>query len=534
MAAAKEKTTYTAAEVAALEDKIQQQQAQIEELKRKLEHMNEVFANAQRARFGQSSEKTSYVMAEDQLSLFNEAEKCQDHKAEEPTEETFSVKAHTRKKKKTIDEMSKNLSEEEVLLKLPESQLVCDKCGGTFKPIGKKFIRREMLVIPRQVKILAYYTVTYACDRCEKDTGFAHIKSVQAPAPLMKHSLASASSVADIMTKKYVDGLPLARQEKIWAREGVDLSRATMANWVIQCTQTWLKPLYKHMKQQLLAQSVIHADETVVQVLKEDNKPATSESRMWLYASGERSDMPVRIFEYQPDRSGKRPESFLNGFTGCLVTDGYAGYNQVQKVTHCGCWAHARRKWREAMPDGATVKTSKAAVGYQYCNKLFSLEKKCANQKDKYRREYRQNIIAPVLDEYFCWLDTLDPEKGSKLEDAVRYSRNQKRQLTAFLEHGEVPISNNLAENAIRPFVVGRKNWLFCDTVKGAESSAIVYSLVETAKANDIDPYDYLFYTLSVLPYFGKSPSHERLETLMPWAGEIQQRYNEKLQPETE
>ena len=186
------------------------------------------------------------------------------------------------------------------------------------------------------------------------------------------------------------------------------------------------------------------------------------------------------------------------------------------------------------MPDGATVKTSKAAVGYQYCNKLFTLEKKCADQKAKYRREYLQNIILPVLEEYFCWLDTLDPEKGSKLEDAVRYSRNQKRQLTAFLEHGEVPISNNLAENAIRPFVVGRKNWLFCDTVKGAESSAIVYSLVETAKANGIDPYHYLFYTLSVLPYFGKSPSHERLETLMPWADEVQQRYNEKLLPGTE
>ena len=167
MAAAKAKTTYTAAEVAALEDKIQQQQDEIDALKKKLEHMNEVFANAQRARFGQSSEKASYVMAEDQLSLFNEAEKCQDHKAEEPTEETFTVKAHARKKKKTIDEMAKNLDVEEVLLKLPESQLVCDKCGGTFKPIGKKFVRREMLVIPRQVKILAYYTVTYACDHCE-------------------------------------------------------------------------------------------------------------------------------------------------------------------------------------------------------------------------------------------------------------------------------------------------------------------------------------------------------------------------------
>ena len=538
MAAADEKITYSAAEVAELirplTQSVEALQKENEELKRKLEHMNEVFANAQRAQYGQSSEKKTYVLNEDQLNFFNEAEDCQNHKAEEPTEETLTVKAHARKKKRTVDELAKNLPVEEIVIDLPESRLTCDKCGGTFKLIGKKLIRRELIIIPQSEKILEYYSCTYACDKCEKDTGFAHIITTKTPPPLMKHSLASPSTVADVMTKKYVDGVPLARQEKIWARQGVELSRATLANWVIQCTQSWLKPLYKHMKQQLLAQSVIHADETVVQVLKEDNKPATSESRMWLYASGERSDMPVRIFEYQPDRSGKRPESFLKGFTGCLVTDGYAGYNQVQKVTHCGCWAHARRKWREAMPDGATVKTSKAAVGYQYCNKLFSLEKKCANQKDKYRREYRQNIIAPVLDEYFCWLDTLDPEKGSKLEDAVRYSRNQKRQLTAFLEHGNVPISNNLAENAIRPFVVGRKNWLFCDTVKGAESSAIVYSLVETAKANGIDPYDYLFYTLSVLPYFGKSPSHERLETLMPWAGEIQQRYNEKLQPETE
>ena len=384
------------------------------------------------------------------------------------------------------------------------------------------------------MKLLAYYTVTYACDHCEKDTGFAHIASVKPPVPLMKHSLASPSSVADIMAKKYADGLPLARQEKIWAREGVELSRATMANWVVQCSQTWLTPLYKHMKQRLLEQGVIHADESVVQVLKEDGKPATSESRMWVYATGERSETPVRIFEYQPDRSGRRPESFLRGFTGCLVTDGYSGYNQVQKVTHCGCWAHMKRKWREAMPDGATVKTSKAAVGFQYCNKLFSLEKKCVNLKDKYRKEYRQNIMLPVLEEYFCWVNTLDPEKGSKLAEAVTYARNQKTALMAFAQHGDVPISNNLAENAIRPFAVGRKNWLFCDTVKGAESSAIVYSMVETAKANGIDPYDYLFYVLSVLPYLGKSVSHEKLETLMPWSGEVQQRYGEKAQTETE
>ena len=532
MAAAEKKTTYTAAEVAALESTIQTQQrqiqaqrAQIEELKRKLEHMNEVFANAQRARFGQSSEQKNYVLGKDQLSLFNEAEKEQDHKAEEPNPDTVLVAAHERKKKRSQAEMLNHLPEEEVLLEIPDEQLVCGKCGGKMKPIGKKFLRHEMQIIPKQIKLLAYYAVTYACDNCEKDTGYAHIASVKPPVPLMKHSLASPSTVAYIMTQKYVDGLPLARQEKIWAREGIWLSRATMANWVIQCSQTWLKPLYKHMKQELLTHSVIHADETVVQVLKEDNKPATSESRMWLYASGERSKTPVRIFEYQPDRSGKRPESFLRGFTGCLVTDGYSGYNQVQKVTHCGCWAHMKRKWREAMPDGATVKTSKAAVGFQYCNKLFALEKKCADLNDKLRKEYRQNFILPVLEEYFCWVNTLDPEKGGKLAEAATYARNQKTALCAFVQHGNVPISNNLAENAIRPFAVGRKNWLFCDTVKGAEASAIVYSLVESAKANGIEPFAYLQHVLVQLPYFGKSHSHEELESLMPWTPYIQQNF---------
>ena len=532
MAAAKVKKTYTAAEVAALENTIQTQQgqieaqqAQIEELKRKLDHMNEVFANAQRARFGQSSEKAAYVLGTDQMSLFNEAEKEQDHKAEEPTEETFTVKAHARKKKRTLEEMTAKLAEEEILLELPEDQRICGKCGGTFKPIGKKFVRHELQIIPRQAKLLAYYTVTYACDHCEKDTGFAHIANVKPPVPLMKHSLASPSSVADIMAKKYADGLPLARQEKIWAREGVELSRATMANWVIQCAQTWLKPLYKHMKQRLLEEEVIHADETVVQVLKEDGKPASSESRMWVYGSGERSATPIRLFEYQPDRSGKRAESFLRGFSKKLVTDGYAGYNAVANVTHFGCWTHMKRKWHEAMPKGATVQTSKAAVGYQYCNKLFALEKKCADFNNKLRKEYRQNFILPVLEEYFCWVNTLNPEQGSKLETAMKYAQNQRGPLSAFIDHPDVPISNNLAENAIRPFALGRKNWLFCDTTKGAEASAIVYSIVETTKANGIDPYNYLLYVLSVMPYYGKSLSHELLEAQMPWSNEVQSSY---------
>ena len=237
MAAADKKITYTAAEVAELirplSQSIEALQKENAELKRKLEHMNEVFANAQRSQYGQSSEKKTYVLNEDQLNFFNEAEDCQDHKAEEPTEETFTVKAHARKKKRTIDELAKNLPVEEIVIDLPESRLSCDKCGGTFKLIGKKLVRRELIIIPRSEKILEYYSCTYACDKCEKDTVFAHVLTTKTPPPLMKHSLASPSTVADVMTKKYVEGGPLARQEKIWARQGVELSRATLANWVI-------------------------------------------------------------------------------------------------------------------------------------------------------------------------------------------------------------------------------------------------------------------------------------------------------------
>ena len=171
--------------------------------------------------------------------------------------------------------------------------------------------------------------------------------------------------------------------------------------------------------------------------------------------------------------------------------------------------SHARRKWREAMPEGATVKTSKAAVGYRYCNRLFAEERKCALYRPEFRKEYRQNKESPLLEEYFAWLNTLHPEKDSKLEDAVRYSLNQKQQLMAFLDYGEVHISNNLAENAIRPFTLGRKNWLFCDTPKGADASAVVYYLVESAKANGIEPFAYLQHVLVQFPYFGKSQSHE-------------------------
>ena len=342
-------------EIAELKDTVRSLTDEVETLQKKLERMNELLLNAQRARFGQSSEKKVYVMEDgEQLRMFNEAETVQDAKAEEPTVEDVTVAAHKRRKKRSYEELTEDLPVEEILLELSGDRLKCEQCGGTFRLIGKKFVKSEIIYIPASVKLLKYYACTYACDRCEKETGYAHIVGTAAPPSLIKHSLASPSSVAEVMTRKYVDGIPLARQEKIWMREGIALSRATLANWVIQTSKNWLKPLYRRLKKALLESSVIHADETVIQVLKEDGKPATSESRMWVYASPPRSGKPVRYFEYQPDRKGSRAADFLRDFHGCLVTDGYSGYDQVKDVTRCGCWAHMRRKWREAMPKGAT------------------------------------------------------------------------------------------------------------------------------------------------------------------------------------
>jgi len=508
-------------EIAELKDTVRSLTDEVQALQRKLERMNEIMLNAQRARFGQSSEKTKYV-SPDQMNLFNEAEQEQNSKVQEPTEETFTVKSHERKKKRTVEELAKELPQKDIVLSLPEEGRICACCKKPMKAIGKKFLGHEIEIIPRQVSMLAYYAETYACRECEKQTGYANIITLSSPPPLMKHSLASPSAVADVMTQKFVDGIPLYRQEKIWAREGVELSRSTLANWVIRCAEDWLKPMYKELRLHLLQQSVIHADETAVQVLKEDGKPATSESRMWVYASGARAAQQVRYFEYQPDRSGKRPGAALKDYGGCLVTDGYSGYNQVTGVVHCGCWAHMRRKWREAMPDGATMDNSKAAIGFNYCVKLFAKEKKLAELNPKERLEARQAEVKPVLDAYWAWVETVNPEPGSKLEDAVIYARNQKERLNAFMEHGDVDISNNTAENAIRPFVVGRKNWLFYDTPKGAEAGAIVYTLVESAKANGLEPRRYLETLLEDLRWVGRSPDHDRLSKLLPWAPGIQ------------
>lgn len=257
--------------------------------------------------------------------------------------ETFTEKSNARRKKASPDEGAKELPAQETVLDLDESQLTCPKCGGTFRLSGKKFIRRELAMIPGQVKAIDTYAATYVCDSCKRKNDRAFRIVVTEPLPLLKNSLASATTVANIMVQKYDRGVSLASQEKRWAKEGVVLSSAAMANWVVQCTNTWLKPLYRHMKQRLMMMDMIQADGTAVHVLNEDGSITASGSRMWVYTGGGTYDVPIRLYEFQPGRSGKRPESFLRGFSGFLITDGKRGISAgKRRDTHRLLGAYAR------------------------------------------------------------------------------------------------------------------------------------------------------------------------------------------------
>jgi transposase len=500
---------------------LQEQSKTVESQKVRIDRLMDMLANFQKTMYGQSSEKSKYVLGEDpnQISLFNEAEVESNSKAPEP--DKVAVSGHIRKAKRTKEELAADVPVVEILCELDPEKLVCEICDGKMRLLGKETVREELEIIPAQVRLLRYIRNSYVCESCEKETGEAMIVKALTPAPVIKRSLASASTVAHVMYQKYVNGMPLYRQEKDWANQGIVLSRATLANWIIRSANDWLVPIWETMREHLLQQAVIMADETVIQVLKEEGKKPSSESRMWVYCSGNTGTAPVVLFEYQPSRSGEHAKRFLEGFHGWLQTDGYSGYNKVLDVTRCGCWAHQRRKLQEAMPKNGSVEGSKAAVGFDYCNQLFSIEKDLAQLTPEERKLQRQERSKPVLDAYFSWVETVNVLKGSKLAEAITYSVNQKASLCAFLEDGRIELSSNRVENAIRPFVVGRKGWLFSDTAKGAKASAVVYSIVETAKANKLNVYMFLVYIFSKLPGIDFKTDRALLDDFMPWSQKI-------------
>ena len=508
-----------------IEQMTKSHEAQTAQLNQTIANLNETVEYLKKKLFASSSEKTKKDAFPGQLDLFNEAEAAADPSVPEPTleEAVGGYKRKARKQKATREEILAGLPVVEVPCTVPDEDRNCPYCNTPMEVIGKKVVREELRIIPAKVERIQYVQEVLGCPECKKD-GASVIVGAETPSPLLKHSLASASTVAYVMYQKYVNSIPLYRQEADWKQLGVKLSRATLANWVIKCGIDYMEPVYGHLHQCLLERDIIHADETPCQVLKEDGKTAQSRSYMWLYGSGNDGLPPIRLYDYQPSRGGYHAEEFLKGFSGYLICDGFSGYNKLKGVIRCGCLAHMRRYWKEALPGKSRKSSDKthAEIGLDYCNQLFELEKEYADLDADTRKAERLETKPAIWEAYWSWLETVNPAGGSRLAKAVTYAKNQKPYMENYLLDGRCSISNNIAENIARPYAVGRKNFLFHDTVKGAQASAIIYSLVETAKLNNLNIYAYLETVLLYMPDYKNEP--EGIEELMPWSEMIQQR----------
>ena len=370
-----------------------------------------------------------------------------------------------------------------------------------------------------------YYRETFECRTCRKN-GEPYMEKSPMPSPVIQHSYASPSTVAHVIHQKYELAVPLYRQEKEWLNMGVRLSRATMSKWIMVAHRDWLSPIVDRLHQQMLLESHLHCDETPVQVLKETDRKNTTSSYMWVYSTGKHSSFPVRLFEYQPGRSGKYPEAFLRGFKGYLHTDAYAGYNKVSDVTSCYCWSHVRRKFVDALPkDIKSAEATLPAKAIDWINQLFSLEKSFDTLCQAERYNKRLEKEKPILEAFWSWVEKTAPTvlPKSKLGTAFTDALNQKEGLMNYLLDGNCDISNNLSENSIRPFTIGRKNWLFSGSPTGAAASAGVYTLIETAKANGLNPTKYIEYILKNIPGQCFLEDPELLEDFMPWDAVVQQ-----------
>lgn len=466
--------------------------------------------------FGRKSEKVVIDTGVRPLLLFDMPEPAVVI-GEEPEEEIV-VPAHTRKKRgrKPLPE---DLPRVEVVHDIPEKEKTCT-CGCELSRIGEE-VSEQLDIIPAKAQVIRHIRPKYACQHCEGVEGEGPtVKIAPVPLQIIPKSIASPGLLAHVLTGKFVDSLPFYRQEKQFTRIGVDITRSSMCNWAMKASEA-CRPLYNLLQETVLSGISINADETTVQVLKEPGRSPTSKSYMWVFRRGD-PEIPVLIYQYHPTRSGDVVREFLRDYQGYVQTDGYSGYDFLdadQKIRHIGCWAHARRKFMDMVKaQGKNRKPGSGDVALNYIRKLYRIEKEADKNNLSYEERFqlRQEKAAPVLEEFRQWLSKRSfqtPPKGL-LGQAISYTLRQWDRLVGYLEDGRLSPDNNAAENSIRPFVIGRKNWLFSGTPEGAEASAILYSLIETAKANLLEPYSYLRHIFEKLPTAG---SLEDFELLLPW-----------------
>jgi len=477
----------------------------IAEQRKLLALMEEQLRLSRQRRFGSSSEKLPF-----QGDFFDEAElevALSEVEAQLPDEAPSKPKP----KRRPREGFSDKLPRIQVRITLDEHEK-----AGASKTFFTK-VKEELDIVPAQARVIEYWQEKAVFD----DADGERITAAPRPIHPLGKCLASVQLLAYILVAKYADALPLYRMESILKRYGGGVSRTTMANWIIRLDSVF-QPLINLLHEHQLSTDYLQADETRIQVLKETGKVATSDKWMWLIRGGP-PDQPVVLFAYDVSRSESVPSRLLEGFEGVLQTDGYAGYNAVcqsNPITRIGCWDHARRKFVEASKAAPSKKkgdkVSKADVALGKIRKLYAIEQKIKDLEPEQKAEQRQRLSWPVLADLKTWLETnaVRVPKDSLSWQAMQYTLNQWERLIGYCEDGRLHISNALAENAIRPFAVGRRNWLFADTPRGAKASATCYSLIQTAKVNDLDLYEYIHH---VLEHIGAADTVEKIEALLPW-----------------
>jgi len=464
--------------------------------------------------YGRKSEKVRREDGPQPLPLFDIPEP----EIREEGEEQVHVPAHNRRKtgRKPLPE---ELPRVEVIHDIDETDKIC-ACGCELSRIGEE-VSEQLDIIPAKIQVICHIRPKYACRNCEgveDDRPAVRIASV--PPQIIPKSIAGPGLLAYILAAKFIDHTPFYRQEKQFLRLGVELSRTSMCNWAMQAASA-CRPLLNLLQDEILAGKYVNIDETTLQVLQEPGRDPTTKSYMWIFRRGD-PDRPGLIYQYHPSRSGDVARLFLGNFAGYVQTDGYSGYDFLDhsdEIRHIGCWAHVRRKFMDVVKaQGKNRKTGAADKGLSFISKLYKLEKEARAKNLSFEEIYhlRQTEAKTILDDFHKWLakkSTQTPPKGL-LGKAVSYTLKQWDRLVGYIEDGRLAPDNNHAENAIRPFVVGRKNWLFAGTPEGAEASALLYSLIETARANRLEPYAYLRYIFEKLP---TASTLKELESLLPW-----------------
>jgi transposase len=510
----------------ALRERVQVLEQQNAELDAKIKWYEEQHRLSIKQRFGSSSEKS---MSE-QINLFNEIEDSADPDLEEPTIETITYERRKRTKGDIKDHI-KDLEEEVIEYRLPEDACFCPRCQHTLHEMSVQE-HREIEIIPAKAYVSLHKRYIYSCRNCEHHAEDEHatvpVIKADMPKRFLPGTIASPSAVAYIIDQKYTNGMPLYRQEKQLARLDINLSRQTMSNWLIAAAQRWLSLLYGRMHEHLVKRQIIMADETSVQVLRESQRSPQSTSYMWLYRSNDRDGPPIVLFEYQTTRAGKHAQTFLRDFSGpYLQVDAYAGYNKVQNATQVLCMAHARRGFTDAikaLPADKRHKDVAAKTGLAYCNRLYDVERQIKALSDQERFEKRLELSKPILDEFYLWLKRMRPQvpPKSKFGQAIKYCLNHWQGLNAYLLDGRLAIDNSISERSIKNFVMGRRSWLFSATPKGAQSSAIIYSIIESAKENQLKPMPYLIWLFNQMPNTDLNDVNV-LDSFMPWSDQVPQ-----------